>query len=130
MLNLFFLMSRRPPEPTRTGTLFPYTTPCRYSGGGAQRPDDRGDGPRSPRARRSGFPRRSVRGTLAGPQRRSGPPLSRRSEEHTSELQSLMRISYAVLCLKEKSNKHYSTHQSSTYHLNRGTDHTAKPSRI
>src|SRR3546814_10084346 len=36
---------------------------------------------------------------------------SRRSEEHTSELQSLLRISYAVFCLKKKNNKHYITHK-------------------
>src|SRR3546814_3460558 len=37
-----------------------------------------------------------------------------RSEEHTSELQSLMRISYAVFCLKKKTHIHYETH----YHIN------------
>src|SRR3546814_6712629 len=35
----------------------------------------------------------------------------KRSEEHTSELQSLMRISYAVFCLKKKTNKHNKTHE-------------------
>src|SRR3546814_9691496 len=39
-----------------------------------------------------------------------GAPLNTRSEEHTSELQSLMRISYAVFCLKKKKNKHTTTH--------------------
>src|SRR3546814_1354356 len=73
----FFLMIRRPPRSTRTDTLFPYTTLFRSSAwisGAAP-----GDG-------------RSVTGTT---------PLAR-SEEHTSELQSLMRISYAVFCLKKK----------------------------
>src|SRR3546814_3883607 len=41
-------------------------------------------------------------------------PLPVRSEEHTSELQSLMRISYAVFCLKKKNHKHYHTHVHST----------------
>src|SRR3546814_18782452 len=47
-------------------------------GGGAQRPDDRGDGPGGARAGRSELARRSVRGTLAGPQTGARPPLSRR----------------------------------------------------
>src|SRR3546814_5152764 len=79
-------MIRRPPRSTRTDTLFPYTTLFR-SGRAAGR-----DG-RSQLARRRlllcRFPRRGPRGRA-------------RSEEHTSELQSLMRISYAVFCLKKK----------------------------
>src|SRR3546814_1109992 len=70
-------MIRRPPRSTRTDTLFPYTTLFR-----------------SGRA-----------GTAAGPGGGAGRPLHGpfpRSEEHTSELQSLMRISYAVFCLKKK----------------------------
>src|SRR3546814_3692300 len=73
---VFFLMIRRPPRSTRTDTLFPYTTLFRSS-----------------RRRRS----------KAGRHRLT--PMNRRicrSEEHTSELQSLMRISYAVFCLKKK----------------------------
>src|SRR3546814_19698846 len=85
---IFFLMIRRPPRSTRTDTLFPYTTlfrscwerRCRH------RCRDR------PRWRRLGSPVRPV------PRRFR----SSRSEEHTSELQSLMRISYAVFCLKKK----------------------------
>src|SRR3546814_2177004 len=81
-------MTRRPPRSTRTDTLFPYTTLFR-SGPGAFalrcRPQS---GRRCPR-RRSG---------RSGHARRRGG----RSEEHTSELQSLMRISYAVFCLKKK----------------------------
>src|SRR3546814_15825355 len=83
----FFLMIRRPPRSTRTDTLFPYTTLFRSLPGGIcaeclaarYHPDRLGD-------RRSGC--YSVQ--------------PRRSEEHTSELQSLMRISYAVFCLKKK----------------------------
>src|SRR3546814_11881113 len=75
----FFLMIRRPPRSTRTDTLFPYTTLFR-SGAERLRKGDR--------LRLDGLPVRDGR-----------------SEEHTSELQSLMRISYAVFCLKKKNLK-------------------------
>src|SRR3546814_2724948 len=78
-------MIRRPPRSTRTDTLFPYTTLFR-------------SGSRCPRADRRGSPSPS-RGSRRGAPERRG---RRRSEEHTSELQSLMRISYAVFCLKKK----------------------------
>src|SRR3546814_6499120 len=95
-------MIRRPPRSTRTDTLFPYTTlfrsrrPTRQ--GAAYGLERRGAGGRSPadRARRGLF---SARLRLRGRARN-------RSEEHTSELQSLMRISYAVFCLKKKKIKH------------------------
>src|SRR3546814_5459708 len=83
----FFLMLRRPPRSTRTDTLFPYTTLFRSS----TRPRAR-----SPAPRNHGVHSSSDRN---GPSAR-GP--AHRSEEHTSELQSLMRISYAVFCLKKK----------------------------
>src|SRR3546814_2255846 len=73
-------MIRRPPRSTRTDTLFPYATLFR-----------------SGRSRRS--PSSAARSN--GNWRRSNRPTSSRSEEHTSELQSLMRISYAVFCLKK-----------------------------
>src|SRR3546814_2419796 len=77
-------MIRRPPRSTRTDTLFPYTTLFRS---------------------RWALAIRLVRQRRM-PSRRSGRVRScstcRRSEEHTSELQSLMRISYAVFCLKKK----------------------------
>src|SRR3546814_10645221 len=97
-----FLMIRRPPRSTRTDTLFPYTTLFRS-------PADPRDG-RYHRAvaaadRRESRDRRDVQPAwrLARRDRLSVPPF-RRSEEHTSELQSLMRISYAVFCLKKKNN--------------------------
>src|SRR3546814_19672539 len=84
----FFLMIRRPPRSTRTDTLFPYTTLFR-----SNRPRVRA----SPQAARR-FPRwRSYRRAAAERRQHHA-----RSEEHTSELQSLMRISYAVFCLKKK----------------------------
>src|SRR3546814_5971692 len=91
---IFFLMIRRPPRSTRTDTLFPYTTLFRSSHPG----DAPEDGASAPRIHRNVHPRRPLRPRAA----------RRRSEEHTSELQSLMRISYAVFCLKKKKQTHYS----------------------
>src|SRR3546814_3171541 len=86
-------MIRRPPRSTRTDTLFPYTTLFRSAAGGGSHPG-RGDAAGS--TPRSGRLRHEPAGG-GGSLRRGG-----RSEEHTSELQSLMRISYAVFCLKKK----------------------------
>src|SRR3546814_8505435 len=76
----FFLMIRRPPRSTRTDTLFPYTTLFRSN---------------------AFLNKRMGRVWQCRSKARN-----RRSEEHTSELQSLMRISYAVFCLKKKNNNH------------------------
>src|SRR3546814_6659396 len=85
-------MIRRPPRSTRTDTLFPYTTLFRSH--------RRRDGGRAGRGgARDGDGRHPVEPPGARGQHPAG--LSR-SEEHTSELQSLMRISYAVFCLKKK----------------------------
>src|SRR3546814_1118115 len=103
-------MIRRPPRSTRTDTRFPYTTLFRSPNarrhpvgddGAASRADSLDDGAGTPMPA-PGHP---------GAERRD------RSEEHTSELQSLMRISYAVFCLKKKNqppnhkkyHKHYTT---------------------
>src|SRR3546814_4120527 len=110
-------MIRRPPRSTRTDTLFPYTTLFR-STVGEKKPSD-GDRQRlvvtenpwfsgTPLPPDSGvgvaLSQSCHRGTSgAGPGYRV--PVARRSEEHTSELQSLMRISYAVFCLKKKTKK-------------------------
>src|SRR3546814_8473238 len=99
-------MIRRPPRSTRTDTLFPYTTLFRsfitFSGSACwSRLCDRAAscGPRQRSAGCGGVAadRRAGAGEIGGEQRRS--------EEHTSELQSLIRISYAVFCLKKKKNK-------------------------
>src|SRR3546814_5056689 len=87
-------MIRRPPRSTRTDTLFPYTTlfRSRHSSSGSRRIERN-------QLYREILPSRSVQ-PLVSQQR---PAIIRaRSEEHTSELQSLMRISYAVFCLKKK----------------------------
>src|SRR3546814_10719690 len=113
-------MIRRPPRSTRTDTRFPYTTLFRSlpdRGGTGGRRTVEGEQPHGcprPRERNSGKgirqwrrPRRN-RGAAhaaAGPPDRQGRYCTgSRSEEHTSELQSLMRISYAVFCLKQKTN--------------------------
>src|SRR3546814_3733516 len=95
-------MIRRPPRSTRTDTLFPYTTLFRSRDGQRQlRPAQvqlhAATVQRGQSLLRVGIERERV--VQRGFQRASG-----RSEEHTSELQSLMRISYAVFCLK-KTNK-------------------------
>src|SRR3546814_9858741 len=97
-------MLRRPPRSTRTDTLFPYTTLFRSrilkglgqpAVGEHGRPHGLDCQSHPPNG--SGF-----RATFrpGGPHRYASSPT--RSEEHTSELQSLMRISYAVFCLKKK----------------------------
>src|SRR3546814_2398560 len=106
-------MIRRPPRSTRTDTLFPYTTLFRSRLGrvvavaqcaAGQVGVDVGRG-----ARPTQLQRAAQRAARVG-----------RSEEHTSELQSLMRISYAVFCLKKK--KHlYSTEYK---HIIINTQHT------
>src|SRR3546814_17405507 len=92
---VFFLMIRRPPRSTRTDTLFPYTTLFRSGGEAA----------RGVRRALLHLSRRAFLGP--GPARFAGAGAERRSEEHTSELQSLMRISYAVFCLKKQKQKQY-----------------------
>src|SRR3546814_11902676 len=90
---LFFLMIRRPPRSTRTDTLFPYTTLFRSD-------DDVW------RLNRGGHDPYKVYAAFAAASKHTGQPsVILRSEEHTSELQSLMRISYAVFCLKKKKTK-------------------------
>src|SRR3546814_8505972 len=90
-------MIRLPPRSTRTDTLFPYTTLFRSARRGALRPLFVNADP-------SAVPHFPVR-TFTKPARLGAARSTTapgRSEEHTSELQSLMRISYAVFCLKKK----------------------------
>src|SRR3546814_8111473 len=85
-------MIRRPPRSTRTDTLFPYTTLFRS-------PDQRAHPMRLPVVLAA-----TLLTLIASPTALAWSALGHkmRSEEHTSELQSLMRISYAVFCLKKK----------------------------
>src|SRR3546814_7102236 len=116
LIVFLFLMIRRPPRSTRTDTLFPYTTlfrslrhrvrtglrvahprPARrgrHMAGRGVGAAARGRGGRAPQRRRRTGRAPHEDGALR--------PRLGRSEEHTSELQSLMRISYAVFCLKKK----------------------------
>src|SRR3546814_2136416 len=97
-------MIRRPPRSTRTDTLCPYTTLFRSSKErGAEHGYDLAADLHD-RVRRACIVRQEVPCGLArrGHNRRECHERDERSEEHTSELQSLMRISYAVFCLKKK----------------------------
>src|SRR3546814_5554265 len=108
-------MIRRPPRSTRTDTLFPYTTLFRStsftSSGVMWNSRATQSAPTNPfRLRHFGSTMISVeRGkSQTGPSR----IMTSRSEEHTSELQSLMRISYAVFCLKKKKQKTTTQHKT------------------
>src|SRR3546814_3425798 len=118
-------MLRRPPLSTRTDTLFPYTTRFRSWSGSYFCFSMKGNpGNYSAAINRSAIACEITLRTPSGDQdspprgvgsrrsRDSQDAISRRSEEHTSELQSLMRISYAVFCLKKK--KKQTTVTSST----------------
>src|SRR3546814_1559093 len=111
-------MIRRPPRSTRTDTLFPYTTLFR-SPHTAVDPDgieytegDKGE-------KRCCDPQALYHGGLQGAAHPERYRKDERSEEHTSELQSLMRISYAVFCLKKQTSTYYIyiklTTQQNTY---------------
>src|SRR3546814_6321685 len=104
-------MIRRPPRSTRTDTLFPYTTLFRSDRA------SRVDAVATAGAdnRRHNVMKGQLRFPSSGVVRIPCPPemarsRGKRSEEHTSELQSLMRISYAVFCLKKKKKKTYRTY--------------------
>src|SRR3546814_1954856 len=86
-------MIRRPPRSTRTDTLFPYTTLFRSPGARA---------------------RVALSGLTIAEYFRDQEGQDVRSEEHTSELQSLMRISYAVFCLKKKKKKYHKNYNNKT----------------
>src|SRR3546814_11116895 len=94
----FFLRTRRPPRSTLTDTLFPNTTLFRSRLAGRSEVETGAVGRRSHRGGRRAAAGQEQAADVAG---RRGGHLAR-SEEHTSELQSLMRISYAVFCLKKK----------------------------
>src|SRR3546814_10246733 len=117
-------MIRRPPRSTRTDTLFPYTTLFRSPADGRTL-----DCLAHPWCPTGAVPRRREEQPLAPPPSRRPQPAPTprdgphrrerdlRSEEHTSELQSLMRISYAVFCLKKKKQNN-PTHIQYTYSKN------------
>src|SRR3546814_7102970 len=106
-------MLRRPPRSTRTDTLFPYTTLFRsprpildaepwHIGEIAFVVGDNHDIQAQRMGRQQAVEARASEGEFRIGPRRGLIERNERSEEHTSELQSLMRISYAVFCLKKK----------------------------
>src|SRR3546814_10013581 len=110
-------MRRRPPRSTRTDTLFPYTTLFRSEFSAKYSDNPGGDFAINPYAKlfwaveskSSTVVLGKAGGTFdielgAVPTEKAG-AITLRSEEHTSELQSLMRISYAVFCLKKKTDR-------------------------
>src|SRR3546814_8325604 len=116
---VFFLMIRRPPRSTRTDTLFPYTTLFR-----SDHQSRRTRCPPSPatsrRTRRCGTkPLQTLQFEVVNLAIRPGiigrGPAITRSEEHTSELQSLMRISYAVFCLQKKKTNNTNPTENKTH---------------
>src|SRR3546814_5634699 len=115
-------MIMRPPRSTRTDTLFPYTTLFRSITDACAMATSRATASNCPKAIFCllGLPaqvrrcwRRRWRACLTYPL--SWPMPLRRSEEHTSELQSLMRISYAVFCLKKKNKTQHITTSHTTH---------------
>src|SRR3546814_7005960 len=106
-------MIRRPPRSTRTDTLFPYTTLFR----------SRSRGPRPYPGEHPGGGRCAVSGTgwqgrytgRVDLRRHAGRRRQDRSEEHTSELPSLMRLSYAVICLTKKTKTNNQTTRTTAY---------------
>src|SRR3546814_7888022 len=109
-------MIRRPPISTRTDTLFPYTTLFRSSADPATRSEATPGTVHGVRNARSSGGDTNMRRRRRHAKRQGGRdgPRGRRSEEHTSELQSLMRISYAVFCLKKKNTKQETDHKRPT----------------
>src|SRR3546814_10455242 len=101
-------MIRRPPRSTRTDTLFPYTTLFRSRGRGLpfegnysswlEQKEKRLAQEEKTESGRQRVLKQELEWIRQSPRARQ----AKRSEEHTSELQSLMRISYAVFCLKKK----------------------------
>src|SRR3546814_3139349 len=111
-------MIRRPPRSTRTDTLFPYTTLFRSRKKlvpFASAPTAKFSASVCPRSANVWLVPMSVPATTRSP--------ASRSEEHTSELQSLMRISYAVFCLKKKT--HNNRHATETLYVANNHGHIA-----
>src|SRR3546814_7650420 len=99
-------MIRRPPRSTRTDTLFPYTTLFRSLRLCGRTQPKRKRRRRQNQQRPHGNERQAVKfARLFKISHQISADAHLRSEEHTSELQSLMRISYAVFCLKKKNTK-------------------------
>src|SRR3546814_8349881 len=123
-------MIRRPPRSTRTDTLFPYTTLFRslralfdgpYIGNNGYDLDLAIERRAQGKIDAVAFGRPFIANPDLVKRLRHGIELAR-SEEHTSELQSLMRISYAVFCLKKKNKTQNTTHTNPKIESNKKTD--------
>src|SRR3546814_4622379 len=123
-------MTRRPPRSTRTDTLFPYSTlfrsrrPSDPSHAAQRHPTTPGTGRRKPdlwALQREDSGQESLHRRHRNRQERVQDPGDERSEEHTSELQSLLRTSYAVFCLKKKHTKTKTTITPHKRHKNNYT---------
>src|SRR3546814_6767622 len=135
MIVVFFLMIRRPPRSTRTDTLFPYTTLFRSRRWRGRRRSGAGTAPSAASSiAEIGAPDLLVGDDVAGRSAHRDPTglqqvggvgdvEGEEMEEHTSELQSLMRISYAVFCLKKKRSIHKKQIQYNTRHFANTTYH-------
>src|SRR3546814_1143596 len=135
-------MIRRPPRSTRTDTLFPYTTLFRSGRGTLESIGAAGELQRDGDVLQRRHGRHQVEvlkhdsdgiapepgeGILVETGEAGAADMDLRSEEHTSELQSLMRISYAVFCLKKKT--HYTTQSPHKIYMTNYT-HTVHASMI
>src|SRR3546814_1486390 len=119
-------MRRRPPKSTRTDPRFPYTTLFRSE---LQPHPHRGIHDQRQEEKQHRIDRRRHAGAVEYPPGGRGkdegvPARHARSEEHTSELQSLMRISYAVFCLKKTTTNSHVSITLSTTSTSRHTKHT------
>src|SRR3546814_10338549 len=104
----FFLRIRRPPRSTRTDALFPYTTLFRSQASPSPCSTMNMSAPsRRSRMRKEWSSRARSQSSVVVSYFARSSSRACRSEEHTSELQSLMRISYAVFCLKKKKKHKY-----------------------
>src|SRR3546814_9751175 len=121
-------MIRRPPRSTRTDTLFPYTTLFRSIQDGSPGCCICSNGCRPSKCgKKLGLSFRN--GSCRSGDQHYGLNSGDRSEEHTSELQSLMRISYAVFCLKKKKNNINIENVKPLFISDNTKTHTTKPHR-
>src|SRR3546814_1126995 len=125
-LYVLFLMIPRPPRSTRTDTLFPYTTLFRSSTLKLEEawhhfiPRDQWD--ERLHSDMTGVDLGAAPGGWTWQLVNRGMLVTARSEEHTSELQSLMRISYAVFCLKKKNRKKHRNDHVDKQHIHNTTN--------
>src|SRR3546814_4400375 len=114
LFSIFFLMILRPPISTRTDTLFPYTTLFRSAPTTRKTAEPTREAATMQAGEAAATQRAKVASGMSVQLAQPASPAAR-SEEHTSELQSLMRISYAVFCLKKK--KRHNTYDNTTRQL-------------